>query len=239
MRGLLICIFLCFAGPALADTTAVYEAPAANFRMTIQIAANGDMRGDIAGQPGVYFLTLSGQGYFVIQTSSGVVVDRVEDEVAALKIVAEKRLNASFKAMMEAAADPELANLKLTKGDEIVVQGRKGTPYYFPGPLSPASRPVVVTSSDPELAPIGIAMARQSAMLNSLQFMGPPSGLSLELDAIMKGGAPIALAGAELTTVSYEPIPPSRFELPAAPESLEDIVKRIDATATDQRVSAF
>lgn len=241
MRGMVICLFLGLAGPARADTTAVYELPAANFKMTVEIAANGDFRADVAGKPGVYALTRGGQGYFVIRTSNGVLVDRVEDEGAAVKFVAEKRLSPAFWAMVRAVSGPELtsAGPLLAKGDDIVVQGRKGTPYYFSGPRRPDVPPVVVISSDPELAPIGVAMARQFAMSASLQLVAATSASNLELENIMRGGAPIEFARAELTTVSHEPIPPARFELPAAPESLKDIIKRIDATATDQRVSAF
>jgi hypothetical protein len=50
-----------------------------------------------------------------------------------------------------------------------------------------------------------------------------PSPFNLELETIMRSGAPIEFAGAELTMVSHEPIPPARFELPAAVESREDI----------------
>jgi hypothetical protein len=240
MRGLVVCLFFGLAGPALADTTAVYENPAANFKMTLEVAANGDVRGDVAGKPGVYFLTLSGQGFFVIQTSSGVVVDRVEDVAAAIKFVAEKRFDPSILALMKADS-PELADMSdlFTKGDDIVVQGRKGTPYYFSGPRRPDVSPVVVISSDPELAPLGVAMARQVAISASIQLFADTSPFNLELETIMRSGAPIEFAGAELTMVSHEPIPPSRFELPAAVESREDIIKRIDATATDQRVTAF
>lgn len=240
MRIGLICIFFGLAGPAFAQTTAVYEAPGVGFRMTIEVAANGDVRGDIAGKPGVYVLTRGGQGYIVIQTADGVVVERVEDEAAALKVVAEKRLGPSFRAMMESIG-PDLAREGplLTKGDDIVVQGRKGTPYYFPGPRRPDMPPVVVMSSDPDLAPLGVAIAGQFDLSGRLQIFSGPNPLSSELDVIMKTGAPIAIAGAELTTVSYEPIPASRFELPAAPSSLEAIIKRIDATATDTSVVAF
>jgi hypothetical protein len=240
MRGLVICLFFGLAGPALADITAVYERPAAKFKMTVEIATNGDVRGDITGKPGVYCLTRNGQGYFVIQTSSGVLVDRVEDEGAAVKIVAEKRLNPSFLALMKSAG-PAMANIGhlLTKGDDVVVQGRKGAPYYFAGPRRPEIAPVVVMSSDPELAPLGAAMAHQFAMSDNLQFVAAPNPFNLEVETIMRSGAPIEFAGAELTTVSHDPIPPSRFELPASAESREDIIKRIDATATDQRVTAF
>jgi hypothetical protein len=240
MRGLVMCLLSALAGPAFADTTAVYERPAANFKMTVEVAANGDVRGDVAGKPGAYFLTRNGQGYIVIQTSKGVLVDRVEDEGAAVKIVAEKRLNPSFLAIMKSAG-PAMANIGhlLAKGDDIAVKGRKGTPYYFPGPRRPEIPPIVVMSSDPELAPLGVAMAHQFAMSNNLQFVAAPNPFNLEVETIMRGGAPIEFAGAELTTVSHDPIPPSRFELPAAAESREDIVKRIDATATDQWVAAF
>lgn len=240
MRIWLICFFFGLAGPALAQTTAVYEVPGPKFRMTIEIAANGDVRGDISGKPGVYFLTRGGQGYFVIQTADGVVVERVEDEVAAIKVVAKKRLGPSFLEMMESVGeDLEREGPLLTKGDDILVQGRKGTPYYFPGPRRPDMPPVVVISSDPDLAPLGVAMAGQFEMSDRLQFFSRPNPLSTEMTVIMKTGAPIAFAGAELTVVSHEPIPASRFELPAAPASLEAIIKRIDARATDTHVSAF
>lgn len=240
MRIWLICFFLGLAGPAFAQTTAVYEVPGPRFRMTIEIAPNGDVRGDISGKPGVYFLNRGGQGYFVIETPNGVVVERVEDEVAAIKIVAEKRLGPSFLEMMASVGqDMEGEGPLLTRGDDVVVQGRKGTPYYFPGPRRPDMPPVVVISSDPDLAPLGVAMAGQFDMSDRLQFFSGPNPLSTEMTAIMRTGAPIAFAGAELTMVSHEPIPASRFELPAAPSSLEAIIKRIDATATDTRVVAF
>jgi hypothetical protein len=235
-----MCFLLALAGPAFADTAAVYEVPAANFTMTIEIAANGDVRADIAGKPGVYVLTRGGQGYFVIQTSKGVLVDRVEDEGAAVKTVAEKRLNPSVWAMARDAA-PALAQMGnlLTKGDDIIIQGRKGSPYYFSGPRHPETRPVIVISSDSELAPIGVAMARQMAIADSIQFFGAHNPFNIQIQTIMSGGAPIEFAGAELTTVSHDTIPAARFELPAAPESREAIIKRIDATATDQKVTAF
>ena len=60
MRGLVICLLFSLAGPALADTTAVYERVPSNFKMTVEIATNGDVRGDIGGKPGAYFLTRNG-----------------------------------------------------------------------------------------------------------------------------------------------------------------------------------
>jgi hypothetical protein len=240
MRSLLTCLVFMIATPAFADMTAVYETPAKNFRMTVEIAANGDLRGDVVGKPGTYSLTRGGKGYVVIATPNGVVVDSLDDLSAALKMVMKKRLNPSMLALMESVG-PDLADarLTLTKGDDIIVQGRKGTPYYFPGPRSPGVPPVMVISSDPELMPLSAAMAHQMVLSDSLQPTGLNNPFALDVETVMKTGAPVVFGGAELTTVSHDAIPAARFELPSSPERLEDVVKRIDATATDQRVTAF
>jgi len=240
MRNLLICFFFALAAPAFADTTAIYQTPTKTFVMTVEIASNGDLRSDVAGKPGTYALTRNGEGYMVISTAQGVVVDRVEDLGAALKIVAEKRLSPSLLAMMKTVG-PNLAkmHLRLVKGDDVTIQGRKGTPYYFRGPPPPGFPPAIIICSDPELAPIGVAMARQIAMSDSFQMFEPGNPFSLAVKATLKTGAPLEFAGAELTMVSHDPISLSRFELPAAPESREAIIKRIDAAATSQRVTAF
>ena len=49
------------AGVASADTRAVYEAP--GFRMTVEIAANGDVRGDVSVKPGEYAIMKDGEAY--------------------------------------------------------------------------------------------------------------------------------------------------------------------------------
>ena len=235
MRGLLICLFVALAAPAFADTTADYAAPSGAITMTIEIAANGDLRGNIRGRSGDYLLMRNGQGYFVVSTPNGLFVDRVEDQVAALKIVAER--HPVFLARMKAVGVP--AGHFLGKGDDIVVQGRKGTPYYFGGRPRFGLPPILVISSDAELAPLGVAMERLNVMFDSLQSFAGGDPVNLEMETIMKSGAPVAVTGAELTRISHDPIPSSRFELPAAPESRDDIIKRIDATATSQSVRAF
>jgi len=203
MRGLLIGVILIFAPPAFADTTAIYQTPTKTFMLTVEIASNGDLRSDLAGKPGTYALTRKGEGYMVISTAQGVVVDRVEDLGAALKIVAEKRLSPSLLAMMKTIG-PNLAkaHLQLVKGGDLTIQGRTGTPYYFQGPPPPGFPPAIVISSDPELAPIGVAMARQIAMSDSFQLFEPGNPFSLAVEATLKTGAPLEFAGAELTTIS-------------------------------------
>jgi hypothetical protein len=253
MRGLLAWLFFAIASPAFADTTAVYASPAGSFKLTIEIAANGDVRSDIAGKPGMYLLILTGKGFIITSTSEGPVVDRVEDVKPALEVFFEKRGPPDFKARtkrMESSADTAMP-LTLVKGDDVIVQGRKGTPYYtaLRGPGAPdhisgkpppnVSPPVIVVSNDPELAPLGIAMARQFQLTNSMapwSFAGP---LIQRIDDLLKTGAPLDIYDGELIAISHAPIPPSRFDLPAAPESREDLIKRLDATATDHPVTPF
>jgi hypothetical protein len=56
---------------------------------------------------------------------------------------------------------------------------------------------------------------------------------------VLKEGAPLRYAGAELTSVDDDPIPASRFDLPSPPESRAQIRKRIEATATPNSVVGF
>jgi len=254
MRGLLICLFAMAATPALADTTAVYVSPAGNVTSTIEIATNGDFRSDIAGEPSAYLLSLSGHGFMITPTPKGPVVDRIEDVKPALVALFEKRGPPDFEARtkkMESGADTGMP-MTLVPGDDIIVQGRKGTPYYTArrSPETPdhisgnpppnGSPPVIVISKDPELAQLGIAMARQFQLMNSTapwSVVGP--FIIRRAEDILKTGAPLDIYDSELTTVSHDPIPPSRFKLPAEPESREDLIKRLDAPGADHSVSPF
>jgi hypothetical protein len=211
--------------PALADLTATYVAPHAFFTMTIEIAANGDLRGDV-GIPGSYFITRAGHSYFISPRPSGPVVMRVEDMAA---VVAEHiaKTDPHFRGEMGAAHKPNLVE----KGN-VVINGRIGSAWYLKmenGKLSPS--PVTVISLDPALAPLGRAMTMQfeiSAAMMGTMVGTSPSGA---MEDILKTGAPLSFAGAELKTVSTAPIPSERFELPAEPATL-DVARKTMTPAT-------
>jgi len=245
MRALLACLLAAFAGPAFADMTAVYEGPAPNSKTMVETAANGDFRADLWGNPGAYILSLGGKSYLIMTTSKGVVVDGAEDLGAAFAIVAERRWSADAKATIKKTAEA-LTSMPLSKGDDLLVRGRKGTPYYLAATRPPniphefpGVPPLIVISSDPDLAAIGKAVAREAAISDGLIGSFAEPRAFVQVEAILQSGAPIAFFGAELTTVSRDPISPSRFALPAPPESREDIIKRIDATATSGSIKAF
>jgi hypothetical protein len=218
MRMILLLLAILTPGAALADMTATYAVPKAGFAMKIEIASNGDVRGD-AGQPGTYFITRGGHGFFIQTRDSRPIVMHVED-MATVMAEQMARLDPKFRAEM-AQDGPSLT--LVAKGD-ATINGRTGTAYFMQlsnGQLSPA--PVAVMSHDPALAALGTAMARQFDM--SLAMAGQIMGTDpfKDMQAVLKTGTPLVFSGAELGSVEFGPIAASAFELPGPPESLDGV----------------
>ncbi len=220
-QAMFVLLAFLMPAPALADLTVTYGAPRAAFTMTIEIAANGDLRGDV-GRPGTYFITRAGHGYFITDSPSGPLVMRVEDMAT---VMAEQmgKLDPHFREEMEGAPA-----LDLVEKGTVVINGRTGSAWYLKlqdGQLSP--KPWVVISHDPELAPLGRAMAVQfdmsTAMMGGIMGTGPFK----VMQDIFKTGAPISFADSEVKTVSNAPIPSGHFELPAQPAALDAVRKHM------------
>lgn len=216
----LVSLFLIIgvSSPALADITAKYAKPGTAFMMTVEIASNGDVRGD-AGQPGQSFLTREGHGYFLKATPTGTAVMRVEDMGA---VMAEQmaKLDPQFRTQMQQHAPV----IKLIEKGTMTINGRTGAAYFMQadnGTLSPM--PWAVISKDPAFAALGSAMAHQFEM--SMATMSASMGTApfVNMLTVLKTGAPILFAGAELQSVDLTPIPAAHFELPAKPESLDKV----------------
>jgi hypothetical protein len=238
IAGLLVIL----AGPALADTTAVYEARNGAFKITIEIAANGDARSDVAAKPGSYVVMRNGEDFVVLTTPQGVVVDRMADLSQVTAKVAVEKTPELAKLGGELSHDLAAARL-FVAGPVVSINGRSGTPYYFRMGYGKVDRPpVAVISTDPALAPIGRMMTRSFRMSEQMlsgMTGGQPNAFQVQLDEILNTGAPLAFAGAQLVSVDNAPIVPSRFELPGPPESPAAIEKRIRANATDHSVVGF
>src|SRR4030095_1640524 len=76
MRWILLLASIVFASAAHADTTAVYGNAAAGISMTIKIASNGDIRGEV---PGRTYYFVGGKDYFAEPTDTGVIVMTLDD----------------------------------------------------------------------------------------------------------------------------------------------------------------
>lgn len=217
---------LAFATPALADMTANYIGPNGAMTMKIEVASNGDMRGQ-TGAPNAYFITRDGHGYMIQATFDGPAVMRVEDMAT---VMAEQ-----MKKMMPNMPPPngkDAPSFALAKGGEVTIRGRKGIAYYMGVAKDgkPIGDPIVVISTDPDLAPIGVAMASQFNM--SVAMMGQVLGDASPwkgMQDVLKTGAPIVFTGLQLATVNHDLIPAARFVLPAEPLKIDDVRKTMGA----------
>ncbi|GHH18990.1 hypothetical protein GCM10008023_25540 [Sphingomonas glacialis] len=226
LRQLFCVMTLSLSVPAWADTTAVYRASGAPFEMQVEVAANGNVRGKVMGQA-AYFLTLSGEGYLVLETPTGPAVDRLGDVAA---IMAET-LDAMF------TAHPELKNamaqqpsILVQEHGTAVVGGRTGKAYFFVGQDQKRSpRAVAVVSDDPALAELGKAMAAQFDMSIKLNPMMGKSAFATQMSRILHGGTALTFGGGDLVSVRGATIDPARFVLPAKPETLDQARDRFKA----------
>jgi hypothetical protein len=227
---------------ASADTTAVYESPARGLRFTIECAANGDVRESSSNpsDPG-YWLIRDGVEYLVRSTPHGFVADRASDLAGTMVEIAAKR-------------DPKKTPFVLPRTFDVIargsasINGRIGTAYYtrvirngFVG-----AEPEAVISGDPALAPIGHALARiRRQMPDFVELMtGASNPFVQQLNELLDTGGPLVFDGGfiglgtmELDTVSLKPIPASRFDLPGAPEPVDQIRSWLEQNPPNQTPS--
>jgi hypothetical protein len=220
VRRIVFLAALAFATATQADTTAIYGNAAAKFSMTIKIASNGDIRGEV---PGRTYYFVGGKDYFADRTDTGIIVMRLDDMA---RVMAEKFAELSGKMGIHSFSPPTIA---LVRKGTVSINKWSGDSYYMQsasGQVSP--RPVAVISHDPSLAELGRAMERQyekseMMMAQAMKGRAPTSNM----DQVLSSGAPISFAGAELQSVSFDPIPKSDFVLPAQPVPIDQVRKRM------------
>jgi hypothetical protein len=220
MRPVVFLASLALTSAAHADTTAIYGNPAAKFTMTVKIASNGDIRGDV---PGRTYYFVGGKDYFADRTDTGVVVMSLDDMV---KVMTEQFAQQSAKLGISSFTPPPLT---LVRKGTVSINKWSGDAYYMQaanGKRSP--QPVAVISHDPSLTDLGKAMERQyekSEMMMGQVMKGhaPTSNM----DQVLRCGTPISFAGAELQSVGFDPIAKEEFVLPAQPAAIDEVRKRM------------
>jgi hypothetical protein len=228
MRRLFILVPIAFASTAQADTTASYAGPGSVCSMNIEISSNGDLRGEMKGSapgmvPGRAYYFVGGHDYFVDPGDNGGVVMRLEDMAKVLAEQADKTGFSSFQA----------PTLTLVRRGTVSINKWSGDAYYMQAPNGQVSpRPVAVISHDPSLAELGKAMARQFATSETMmsQLMNGHALMS-NMDQVLGSGAPISFAGAELQSVTFEPIAKEQFKLPSLPVRIDEVRKRMTGAA--------
>ncbi len=214
-----------FTSPASADVAGRYEAKGKDalidMEMTIETTDAGDVRAQMAGQSN-YFLLKDGVLYTVGRAGDAPVVERVAD-MLAVQSETLQRMGAS-RLMQEAQSKaPHMEFVKMGpesvgpwKGDGFGVKSGTGGagPYV-----------AFVMSDDPRIAPLGKGIAAMNSDITGRAgSLMPGFGmLGQEFLKFLSNGTPIRMLNIELTDVSYDRISPDRFELPAAPLTLEQV----------------
>lgn len=220
MRLVIFLTALALGSTAQADTTAIYGNGAAKFSMTIKIASNGDIRAEV---PGRTYYFVGGKDYFADRTDKGVIVMRVDDMA---KVLAERIAQLSSKMGLPSFTPPPMV---LIRKGSVTISKWSGDAYYMQAPDGQVSpRPVTVISLDPALAELGRAMQRQYSKSEMLmgQVMAGRAPTS-NMDQILSLGAPISFAGADLQSLTFDPILKDEFLLPAQPVSIDEVRKRM------------
>lgn len=213
---------LLFGGrAAAADVTARYVMPAiGDVVMTVEADDHGNSRISVAGQPAI--VTTRGVAYAIIPDGDGTVVVRREDMRAVVRALTLEAVGApEWPSRSPAARSPLPA--PAAAGTETVA-GRKGQRWIMlPGDPLDAGNGDVVLSADPDLAPIGRALAAQFEEADAGIGVGVgPLGLTGNVPPSVKAlvGRGTILRYAQmvrLESAGRAPIPASAFTLPAAP----------------------
>lgn len=222
-------LFLSRAASAT-DITARYVLPSiGNAIMTVEADDHGNSRISVDGEPAV--ITTNGISYLLMEDSQGRYVVRREDMLAVANEIA--------RAMIGGAPIPEGAEPRIdfdppARAGTETVAGRTGTTWVILGGAgSDGERVDLVVSADPDLAPIGRALALQFRESSISVGAGVgPLGLSGELPrallAILERGAILRYGNmARLQGVDTRSIPASTFALPAAPMTREQLAARV------------
>jgi len=190
-----------------------------DFEMTIEVSDEGFVR----------LQTLNSNQYFLFRDGIVYVVAVGRDETTVVKLEDMMTVQQEVLGRMGWKSPPDLPSPEKSRFapmKEVIVGGRKGTSYGIVS--GQRDKPVygsVVISSDPSLAPIGDAIIKlNSSWGKNMGEMGALLKLmNDEMLALFLKGAPLRMSVIQLTDVSYDRIPPSRFALPAKPMTLDEL----------------
>lgn len=208
-------------GPAQGDLTAIYRSTAGGVprEMRVELAANGDMRGDLTVQ-GLYLIRKAGRTYLVTPRPDGPLVEDFND------------LSAAMQDQMK--GQPHLCEQLATIGTppqikpagRVTIAGYEGEAYAMSG--RPGGGPDLVLSRDPALAPIRAAMAMEYRLtVTVIGACATSMPLFRRMQELLESGAPLAVGPMRLEKIDTGPIDPTRFALPARPATREQVRRRM------------
>lgn len=118
------------------------------------------------------------------------------------------------------AEKPRRPSLPLPRAvGKVMLEGRPATVYLGAGVSTWDRYHWIAIAEDPKLRPLAQAFSRFfRSRFDYYRFPTyEPDRRLHELDRLMALGAPLAFGDLQLVSVSFDPIPPDRFKLPATP----------------------
>ena len=213
---------LFLATPAAAGLTARYAQEGEARPLTIQVGANGDSRMMVA--EAVYVRT-RGTIYMIMSDAGGEFVVRQEDFLSLMEEL--------LRAAPAAGPPPSAGRTMIAEAGRETVGGRVGTRFLLSLSGAPSDTIDAVLSTDPELAPLGRAMAHQMPPFFATMGRAIP-GFGEAMAELMARGTLIRLATLwRLESVESGPIPDSAFAVPSAPIDREALAARFGVRRAD------
>jgi co-chaperonin GroES (HSP10) len=219
-----------------ADITARYVMPAiGNAVMIVEADDHGNSR--ISVDDGTAVITTNGVAYVISTDGEGRFVVRREDMMAAVRELARQAVGAP-----DLPPEPSAALARLpapTEAGPEIVAGRPGTRWIIEPDAPPQADVMdVVLSADPELAPIGRALAAQfdesaSGVGTAVGSLGLRGDVPPLVKALLGRGTILRYGQmARLESVAVGPIADSAFTLPAAPLTRAEFAARVNRFLT-------
>ena len=212
-----------------------------NQQLVILVAVNGDAR--VTGpDPEQYGLLHHGQFYLVGRKDGQWTVARTQDIAAAFAQV----MPAIFSDLAGAGAAARPAG----PGPRIVAKGkrshlgREGEVYdvHFAGSEKPDEASTILMSADPKLKPVGAALEQFTLALSVVMgaMMGPAAADHIaETRAVFALGTPLDMEGGyKLVKLEEADVANAAMELPARPQTIEQIAAEVQVRALTQEEMA-
>lgn len=214
-RFLAALLFLVLAAPAQADITARFR-QADDQAMVVEANENGESRMTVSH---AVYVTTGGVTHMILTDPQGTFVVRQQDFMALMA----ELLRAAGQAEAPAVGE----GVTIAEAGSETLAGRVGTVFRLSRPQHPTDSLELVISADPELAPLGRALAGHIAPFFTTMGGAMP-GVAAAASELMARGTLIRLGDLwRLDSVETAPVPPSAFALPSAPISAEALAARL------------
>ena len=201
-------------------------------QLVILVADNGYARVN-GPDPEQYGVLRDGQFYLVARKDGHWTVARTQDVAAAFA----KVMPAIFGSPGAAAGKPARKPPRIVPKGKRTHLGRQGQLYhiYFAGDEKPDDPREYLISADPALKPVGAALEQFTLMLTTMMgaLIGPAvAELNNDARAVFALGTPLDMEqGYKLLSLETVEVAHEAMELPAKPQTVEQIVAQTEVRA--------